>query len=145
MTSNFKFYHYCPLQIRFNDIDTLGHATNSVYQQYFDLGRMEYFSDVLQEQMDWQEEGLILVSININYLAPVKLYDEIEVRTKIVKLGNKSLEMVQQVYNLTNQSVAAESKSIMVGFSGKIQQSIPVAERWRKRIANFEKDIDFGL
>ena len=106
---------------------------------------MEYFSDVLQEQMDWQEEGLILVSININYLAPVKLYDEIEVRTKIVKLGNKSLEMVQQVYNLTNQSVAAESKSIMVGFSGKIQQSIPVAERWRKRIANFEKDIDFGL
>lgn len=145
MTSNFKFYHSCHLQIRFNDIDTLGHATNSVYQQYFDLGRMEYFSDVLQEQMDWQEEGLILVSININYLAPVKLYDEIEVRTKIVKLGNKSLEMVQQVYNLTNQSVAAESKSIMVGFSGKIQQSIPVAERWRKRIANFEKDIDFGL
>ena len=145
MTSNFKFYHSCPLQIRFNDIDTLGHATNSVYQQYFDLGRMEYFSDVLQEEMDWQEEGLILVSININYLAPVKLYDEIEVRTKIVKLGNKSLEMVQQVYNLTKQSVAAESKSIMVGFSGKTQQSIPIAERWRKRIANFEKDIDFGL
>ncbi len=145
MTSNYQFHHSCPLQLRFNDIDTLGHATNSVYQQYFDLGRMEYFADVLQEQMDWQDEGLILVSININYLAPVKLYDEIEVRTKIVKLGNKSLEMLQQVYNKTNQTLAAESRSIMVGFSVKNEQSIPVAERWRKRIIEFEKDIDFGL
>lgn len=36
------YFHSTPIQIRFNDIDQLGHATNSVYQQYFDLGKMAY-------------------------------------------------------------------------------------------------------
>jgi acyl-CoA thioester hydrolase len=47
-----NFFHITPIQIRFNDIDKLNHVTNSVYQQYFDLGKMDYFNDVLQEQMN---------------------------------------------------------------------------------------------
>jgi len=137
-----KHNHSYSIQLRFNDIDTLGHATNSVYQQYFDLGRMAYFNDVLKETLDWNEEGLILVSISINYLAPIKLYDKIEVRTKISKLGNKSLDMEQQVYNLTTGTVAADSKAVMVGFCGKDERSIPIPSRWRERITYFEKDIE---
>jgi acyl-CoA thioester hydrolase len=140
-----QFYHSHPIQKRFSDIDMLGHATNSVYQQYFDLGRMHYFIDVFNEQMDWQEEGLILVNINISYLSQVKLEEDIEVRTKIVKIGNKSVEMHQQIFNLSTQDVAAESKSIMVGYRGKEGVSIPVPQRWSKKIADFEKDIDFSL
>jgi acyl-CoA thioester hydrolase len=140
-----KYFHTQTIQIRFNDIDTLGHATNSVYQQYFDLGRMAYFKDVLKDVMDWQEEGLILVNISINYLNPIKIYDNVEVLTKIVRLGNKSLEMVQQIYNQTSSNVAAESKAVMVGFNGKNEQSIPIPTRWRERIVSFEKDIKFDL
>jgi acyl-CoA thioester hydrolase len=139
------FFHSHPIQKRFSDIDMLGHATNSVYQQYFDLGRMHYFIDVFNEQMDWQEEGLILVNINISYLSQVKLDEQIVVKTKIVKIGNKSLEMHQQVYNVATESVAAQSKSIMVGYRGKEGISIPVPQRWCERIVSFEKDIDFGL
>lgn len=136
------YHHTHPIQIRFNDIDMLGHTTNSVYMQYFDLGRLHYFTNVLKERMDWRDEGLILVSININYLAQTKLYDELEVRTKVTKLGNKSLEMHQQIYNKTTNEVAAEGKSTMVGYSSSIQQSIPLPTRWREHFANFEKDID---
>ncbi|PKP36123.1 MAG: hypothetical protein CVT98_09025 [Bacteroidetes bacterium HGW-Bacteroidetes-15] len=142
---DYQYLHSFPIQIRWNDIDVLGHTTNSVYQQYFDLGRLQYFNDVLKEQMDFQEEGLILASISVNYFNPINLYDKIEVRTKIVRLGNKSLEMHQIVFNLSTNVTAAESKGIMVGFSGKDNKTIPVPERWRNRIAEFEKDIDFGL
>ncbi len=140
-----KYNHSQSIQLRFNDIDLLGHATNSVYQQYFDIGRMAYFKDVLKDVMDWQEEGLILVNIGINYLTPIKIYDIAEVRTKIVKLGNKSLEMVQQIYNQTSSNIAAESKAIMVGFNGRNEQSIPIPARWREQIVSFEKDIKFDL
>ncbi|HCX99854.1 MAG TPA: acyl-CoA thioesterase [Bacteroidales bacterium] len=140
-----KFFHKHHIQKRFSDIDMLGHVTNSIYQQYFDLGRLHYFSEVLNEKMDWQDEGLILVSININFMAQVKLYEDIEVKTKIVKLGNKSLEMHQQIFNLTTQSVAAESKSIMVGYQTTLATSIPIPLRWRKSIAKFEIDTDYEL
>lgn len=140
---DYNFNHAHPIQVRFNDIDMLGHTTNSVHMQYFDLGRLHYFLDVLKERMDWEEEGLIVVSVNVNFLAQIKFYDDLEVRTKIVKMGNKSLEMIQQIYNKTTKAIAADCKSIMVGYCGKDETSISLPNRWRKGIAAFEKDIIF--
>ena len=37
-----KFFHETPLQIRFNDVDVMGHVNNSVYQNYFDVARLRY-------------------------------------------------------------------------------------------------------
>ncbi len=140
-----NFFHSAPVQIRFNDIDKLGHVTNSVYQQYFDIGKMAYFNQVLEEQMDWEEEGLILVSIAIDFINPVFQYDDIVVRSKVVQLGNKSLKMVQDIFDRTTGNICATSKSVMVGFSNNRGESIQVPEKWRNRIKAFEKDILFEV
>ena len=146
MTEQKPYYFLItPIQIRFNDLDRLDHVTNSVYQQYFDLGRMEYFRKVFQEQMDWSVEGLILASVAIDFLNPIKLYDEIVVRTKIYKIGNKSLKMSQELYNLTTGKVAATSKSAMVGYNNSKEITITIPERWRKKIADFEQDLLFEV
>ena len=140
-----NYFHISPLQIRFNDFDNLGHTNNSVYQQYFDLGRLAYFNDVLDEQMDWKDEGLILVSITIDFQKPIKLYEHAIVRTKIYHLGNKSLKMSQEIFNQTTGEVAASSKSTMVGYSNNTESSIPIPERWRKKIARYEQDTLFEV
>jgi len=137
---SFRFYHAVPVQIRFNDIDKLDHETNSVYQQYYDLGRMAYFADVLGEKMDWQEDGLILVSITIDFISPVKLYDNVEVRTKIHHIGNKSLKMAQEIFNHSTGVVSSVSRSVMVGYSNLKGEAVPIPHRWRERIASFEHD-----
>lgn len=141
----FNYFHSTPLQIRFNDIDQLGHATNSVYQQYFDLGRMEYFNEVLKEQMDWEVEGLILASISIEYLNPIKLYDKVIVRSKIHHIGNKSLKMSQDLFDESTGKIAATSKATMVGYSNKDESTIRIPERWRKSIFAYEHDTLFEV
>ena len=40
------FRHSIPVQLRFNDIDILGHLNNSVYFTLFDLGKTRYFEAV---------------------------------------------------------------------------------------------------
>ena len=40
------FHHSIPVQIRFNDIDMLGHVNNTVYFSFFDLGKARYFEEV---------------------------------------------------------------------------------------------------
>lgn len=141
----FNYFHSTPIQIRFNDIDQLGHATNSVYQQYFDLGRMEYFNEVLKEQMDWEVEGLILASISIEYLNPIKLYDKVIVRSKIHHIGNKSLKMSQDLFDESTGKIAATSKATMVGYSNKYESTIRIPERWRKSIFAYEHDTLFEV
>jgi acyl-CoA thioester hydrolase len=42
-----KKEHTTPVQIRFNDIDLMGHVYNAKYQEFFDLARIKYFEEVL--------------------------------------------------------------------------------------------------
>jgi acyl-CoA thioester hydrolase len=139
------YFHFTPIQIRFNDIDKLGHATNSVYQQYLDLGRMNYFREVLEEDMDWEVEGLILASVNIEFIKPIEMYDRLIAKSKIYHLGNKSVKMCQELFNETKGEISATSKSTMVGYSNKTKSTLIVPERWRKRIIAYEKDVLFEV
>jgi acyl-CoA thioester hydrolase len=141
----FNYYHITPIQIRFNDIDQLGHVTNSVYQQYLDLGKMSYFNDVLKELMDWEIEGLILASISIDYINPIKLNDKVVVRTKIYSIGNKSLKMSQEIFDESTGKIIASSKATMVAYSNKNESTIMVPERWRRSIIAFERDVLFKV
>ena len=33
-----------PIQLRFNDIDQMGHVNNAVIMEFFDYGKMKYFA-----------------------------------------------------------------------------------------------------
>lgn len=129
------------IQIRFTDIDQLGHVTNSVYQQYYDMGRMTYFNHVFGEQMDWKVEGLVLVSLSLDFFSPIKLGNQIEVRTKICEIGNKSVKMVQEIYNHSTNCVCSKSSSVMVACKNSCSESIAVPERWVKCAKSFEVDL----
>lgn len=131
--------HKTPIQIRFSDLDKLNHVSNSVYQQYFDLGRMAYFDDVFKERISWDPEGLIVVSIKLDFYKPILLYDKMVVRTKITKIGNKSLTMYQDLFNEDTNEVTSASESIMAAVDYHKGESIPIPQRWRERISTFEQ------
>lgn len=39
--SNYR--HHQPIQLRFNDIDMLGHVNNTLYFEYMDMAKTRYF------------------------------------------------------------------------------------------------------
>lgn len=133
-----EYRHSIPVQIRFTDIDQLEHVTNSVYQQYYDMGRMAYFTQVLGEPMDWKEEGLVLVSLSMEFMAPIRLLHRVEVRTRVVSIGRKSVSMEQEIYNHTTRCVCSRSRSVLAACVERCSRSVPVPARWVERIANYE-------
>lgn len=133
-----------PLQIRFTDIDQLGHVTNSVYQQYYDLGRMTYFTHIFSEQMDWMVEGLVLVNVNIDFFSSIRQFDQIEVRTCTYEIGVKSLRMLQEIYNHTTGQICSRCTSVMVACRKACTESIAIPERWVNSIKQFEPALQVG-
>ncbi|HPW26657.1 MAG TPA: acyl-CoA thioesterase, partial [Tenuifilaceae bacterium] len=95
-----SYFHSTPIQIRVNDIDPLNHVNNSVYQQYFDLGKIAYFNRVLGEHLNLETEGLVLANITIDYLKPITLYDSIEVFTRIYEMGTNKYFYIGRCKNL---------------------------------------------
>ena len=132
------FNHTLPIQIRFNDVDLAQHVNNAVYQEYFDLGRVSYFGQVIGENMDFTGLSLVIASFKVDFFQPVFLNDKIEVKTSISSIGNKSLEMKQQIIGVGDLSVKAESVTVMVCYNYTERLSVVVPEDWREKIKLFE-------
>ncbi len=136
-----KTEHRIPVQIRFNDIDLMGHVYNAKYQEFFDLGRIKYFEEVLGELINWTHKGLIIASVKTDYLQSTFLEDKIEVVSHVASLGEKSLEMTQQVYKNNQPEPVAISKTIMVCFDMKNRISEIIPQTWRDKITAFETEL----
>ncbi|WP_066630141.1 acyl-CoA thioesterase [Labilibacter marinus] len=132
------FNHQDSIQIRFNDIDGLGHVNNTTLQEYFDLGRLGYFNKVFDNKVNWSKFGAIVASIKTDFIAPVFLSDSLIVKTKITSIGNKSMQLTQHVYD-DKEILKATCKSVMVGFNPQNHTSMVIPEEWRKRIGVVEK------
>ncbi|MDR3296925.1 MAG: acyl-CoA thioesterase [Prevotellaceae bacterium] len=127
-----------PIQIRFSDIDGLGHVNNSVYTSYFDVGRLDYLRRVLGSDFELADELLIMVHIEQDYKIQTRLNDQIAVRTRVVSIGCRSLRMEQELVNLATGQVHATCRSVMSGFSKITQQSVELKEEWRFKFENLK-------
>lgn len=136
-----NFIHETNIQIRFNDLDLLGHVNNAVYQHYFDLARMDYFGKVIGNKLDWHTFGVILAGITIEYIKPIQIFDKIAVRSRIDTLGEKSLSMSQEIYDIKSEKKCAVNMATMVGFSALQKATIPIPLSWKEKIMAFEEKV----
>ncbi|TRX71024.1 thioesterase family protein [Carboxylicivirga sp. M1479] len=134
-----KFKHSTPVQVRFNDIDGLGHVNNTTIQEYFDLGRMHYMNAVFGSEILKGEATVIVVNINTDFSSPLYLKDELDVKTAIIHLGGKSLKMVQQVVDRKTGEAKAVCQSVMVGFNKVTEEGLELLPEWRKAVSQYEQ------
>ena len=137
--TTFTFHHKVDIQIRFNDIDMLGHVNNTKLQEYFDLGRMSYLQRIFGPAMFVDEEAIVIASMKSDFLSPVLLADKLEVLTTIFHLGNKSLKMMQHLRNVETRIVKTTCESVMVAVCKSSGQSMLIPEAWKQAIRTFEK------
>ncbi len=133
-----EFYHSLPIQIRFNDIDLAQHVNNSVYQEYFDLGRLNYFEKVMGKAMRFSGLSLVIASCKVDFFKPLFLHDAVYVETRVEVLGTKSLEMVQRIMHRGEPEPRALAVTIMVCFNYATQVSENLPDLWKDKIRKFE-------
>ena len=66
------FRHSIPVQMRFNDVDVLGHVNNSVYFTYYDLGKSAYFTTIRKGELDWMKPDVVVANVNCNFYSRCK-------------------------------------------------------------------------
>ena len=123
---------FLPIQIRFNDIDPWGHVNNAVYQNYFDLGRMQFFDTTFGESWIKRESGLIIARTETDFLAPVFLNDSVGVVTSLKRLGNKSLTLQHELIDQNTKEVKVRSLAVMVCMDYEAGESIIIPNDWRE-------------
>ena len=132
-----QFHHVLPLQIRFNDVDKFGHVNNTVYFQFYDTAKTDYIASVCKG-VDWERLAIVVVKIDAEFVAQIKANDHIAGRTRVVKIGNKSFHMEQDVIDVDTQEVKSRCFSIMVLYDLEHQLTIPIPDEWRQAISIYD-------
>ncbi len=121
-----------PVQIRFADIDKLGHVNNAVYLSYIELARMHYFEEVAGG-IDWDRLGVIVARVEIDYLDPVVLGDTLRVTTACSRIGTKSFDLSYSLLRKAGdeETEAARALTVMVCYDYGARKSVPLPDGWR--------------
>lgn len=132
------FKHKTQVQIRFKDIDMMGHVNNANYITYFELARLTYF-EALSEvgvKIDWVNEGVILAKIEMEYKQPILLTDKVFVYTWASRMGSKSFDMSCTIVRVIDgvEVEAAKGLAVIVCFNYKTNQTIAVPEIWKGKM-----------
>ena len=132
------YKHKTKIQIRFKDIDKLGHVNNANHITYFELARVDYFDAIGEEglKIDWINEGVILAKVEMEYKQPILLEDKLYVYTWVERMGSKSFDMACSMVKETNgtETEVAKGLAVIVCFNYTTNQSILIPDEWRKKM-----------
>ncbi len=130
------------VQVRFSDLDVLGHVNNSVYLTYFESARVHYFKHLLGTDWDWTKDSVVLVKNEVEYIRPVLLHDapEIEVYTK--HIGTKSYTFGYNVRVRGN--LHSTGSSTLVAYDVHTQKTTEIKPEMIEALRKLEKESSEG-
>ncbi len=128
------------IQKRFADIDVFGHVNNIHQQEYFDLGKTDYYNQVIGFDVHFDRVALMIVAVKNDFLGQIRNDDDVYVKTWVKAVGTKSVTIAQQIVcRLADgtEEVRTEGETVLVTFDRKEQRTVEVPQPWRARI-NYE-------
>jgi acyl-CoA thioester hydrolase len=124
--AGFEFVHQ--ENVRFRDVDSMGHVNNAVFLTYLEEARIAYLlpfgADV---------SNMILARVEIDFRAPVRMGDRLEIGVRPSGVGTKSFELEYEVR--CGDTVAAEAKTVIVSYDYEAGRSVELPQTWREALA----------
>lgn len=126
-----------PIQVRYIDCDMAGHVNNAVYFSYFENARVHYFGQLFGVNRDWNEEGMIIRTHEIEYLAPIYLIDKPIVEIYIESIGTKSYTIGYEVR--VGNELRTIGKSVVVCYNAKTKSSYEIPEKDKELLEQLKR------
>ena len=117
--------------VRFRDLDGMGHVNNAVFLTYMESARIAYLSAL--GAGDNPQQSLILARAEVDFRSPLEFGDDVEVGVRTSRIGTKSFELEYEVR--ADGRVAAEGKSVLVGYDYERGASVEIPAEWREWLA----------
>jgi len=131
------FKHRIPVQLRFNDIDILGHVNNTKYFSFYDTGKALFLEKMEKGPKNWNEVRYVIANVDCAFIKSIYFGEKIEVFTRCKSIGEKSLVLEQMLVNPDKREVKSVCHSVMVYFDRETHKGCPLPA---ELIARFRAD-----
>ena len=125
------------IEVRFRDLDALGHVNNAVYFTYFEEGRKNFSKTEFQVSHP-TDFAFIMAHIQCDYLRPVKLGDRVKLQMWVQNIGTKSFGFGYMLVDVADNTIVyATGESIQVCYDYSENKSIEVPIDMRERLSKY--------
>lgn len=128
------------IQLRFSDIDSMGHVNNAVYLHYFETARMHFFAGLLGRDWNWEKDGIILLRNEVDYVKPLLLTQDASVFIGVVHIGTKSFSLDYSIE--VNGEVYCKGVSVLVAYDYHQGISVLIPEKMRSVLMKVKEEQD---
>jgi YbgC/YbaW family acyl-CoA thioester hydrolase len=129
---------YTRAKVRSYHLDQYGHMSIAAYNMFFEEARWVLFETYnASDFFSKLELALTLVSSTINYRRPCFLGDSLEIHTKIMKIGNSSCNVQQNIYLDGGSTLIAECDLVFVLMDKKTLKSVQIEGSARDKLEQF--------
>jgi len=118
------------IQMRFRDIDGMGHVNNAVYLSYVELARTQFYMHHANKRT-LDEIDFILAHVEIDFESQATWGDQIQVAVWPSKIGNSSFTLSYEVKEKSSGRILARAKSVLVSYDYETRKSKPIPDEFR--------------
>lgn len=135
--SDFRFS--CPLRVRWAEADPQGIVFNGHYLTYADVGITEYFRALRGASTDAEIAGSEFFAVRtlLEYQAPARFDDLLDIHVRIARLGNSSLQFAIGIYREADLLVTGEIVYVHADMETRRPKSI--GQAFRDAVNAFEQ------
>ena len=127
-------------RVGFSDTDAQGIVYYGRYLPYFDSARVEYHRHLELLETEPREHEFVMRANRIEYHAPARFDDLIEVFIRVSRIGRTSVTYEHAAYRDEDDALMVTATQTLVLVDLEERKACEIPERFRRTIADFEGD-----
>jgi acyl-CoA thioester hydrolase len=125
-----KLVHTARIEIRWGDMDAMGHVNNTVYFRFMEQARIHWFESLLPRGEAWRRIGIVIVNASCNFKKPLNYPGTVEVKVFAGAPGGSS---VPTYYELSMESeLYADGAATVVFVDAEKQKPLRIPDDIRQ-------------
>ncbi|MBK8594246.1 MAG: acyl-CoA thioesterase [Holophagales bacterium] len=136
------------VEVRFRDLDAMGHVNNAVYLSYFEQARLAFWLALHPafspgEAIDPAQFGFVLARAECDYASPVRLGERLLVGCRAGDFGTSSFAFDYRIVAAggsvdAEMRLVASGRTVQVTWDWASGTKVPLSDDLKKRIEAFQ-------
>ncbi len=127
------------VEVRFRDLDPMGHVNNAVYLTYFEIARTAYMQQMARFE-GLHDINFVVARVECNYRQGARFGQRLRIECGTVTLGRTSLTLAYRIS--ADGALLADGQTVLVWFDYQKNEKLEVPEAVRQRILAFEGGLN---
>ena len=113
------------IQLRFSDVDMLGHVSNSLYARYFDLGRIDFYTAI--DDAEYKPVSVVR-TVSYEMFREVKLQDKPVLLTWCRAIDGKRMYIAHELY--VGSELCTSGEVLTLCFDPELRKTCNFPAHW---------------